>query len=132
MSVKPMRFEDAALLVLDQTLLPAEERWLRCTSAVEVADAINRLAVRGAPAIGLAAAYGLAVEAARGGDVRAAAELLAAPRPTAVNRRGAGGRALGRGPDPAALLGFAESLAAAQLDQDLAIARHGAELVGQG
>jgi methylthioribose-1-phosphate isomerase len=131
-SVKPLRYEDGTLLVLDQTLLPAEERWLRCSTAGEVADAIKRLAVRGAPAIGLAAAYGLAVEAARGGDVRAAGELLAATRPTAVNLRWAIDRALVHGTDPAALLGFAESLAAAQLEQDRAIARHGAELVGQG
>src|SRR3954451_404830 len=116
MSVKPMRFEDAALLVLDQTLLPGEERWLRCSSAAEVAEAINRLAVRGAPAIGLAAAYGLAVEAARGGDVQAAAKMLAATRPTAVNLRWAIDRALERGGGAAELLELAESLAAAQLE----------------
>src|SRR3954463_6977635 len=109
MSVKPMRFEDAALLVLDQTLLPGEERWLRCSSAAEVADAINRLAVRGAPAIGLAAAYGLAVEAERGGDVGSGAELLAATRPTAVNLRWAIDRALERGTDADALREFADS-----------------------
>src|SRR3954470_23184871 len=132
MSVKPLRYEDGALLVLDQTLLPAEERWLRCTSAVEGVDAINRLAVRGAPAIGLAAAYGLAVEAARGGDVRAAAELLAGTRPTAVNLRWAIDRALERGTGAADLLAFAESLERAQLEQDRAIAHHGASLVGAG
>src|SRR3954453_20982973 len=130
MSVKPMRFEDAALLVLDQTLLPGEERWLRCSSAAEVGEAINRLAVRGAPAIGLAAAYALAVEAACGGDVRAAAELLAATRPTAVNLRWAIDRALVQGTDADALREFADSLAARQLEQDRAIARHGAELLG--
>jgi methylthioribose-1-phosphate isomerase len=131
-SVKPLRYEDGTLLVLDQTLLPAEERWLRCSTAGEVADAINRLAVRGAPAIGLAAAYGLAVEAANGSDVRQAAALLAATRPTAVNLRWAIDRALEHGTDPAALLGFAESLAVAQLEQDRAIARHGAALVAHG
>src|SRR5215212_1825384 len=103
MSVKPLRYEDGALLVLDQTLLPGEERWVRCSSAGEVGEAIKRLAVRGAPAIGLAAAYGLAVEAARGGDVRAAAELLGATRPTAVNLRWAIDRALEQGVDAAAL-----------------------------
>ena len=132
MTVRPLRFEDGALLVLDQTLLPDEERWLRCSSAADVADAINRLAVRGAPAIGLAAAYGLALEARRGGDVATAAELLAATRPTAVNLRWAIERALDRGTGAEALLEFAESLAADQLEQDRAIARHGAELIGRG
>src|SRR3954452_1203852 len=129
-TVKPLRLdEDGALLLLDQTLLPGEERWLRCTSAAEVADAIERLAVRGAPAIGLAAAYGLAVEAARGGDVRAAAAVLAATPPTAVNLRWALDRALERGSTAADLLAFAHELAAAQLEQDEAIARHGSTLV---
>src|SRR3954452_2173228 len=90
-TVKPLRLdEDGALLLLDQTLLPGEERWLRCESAAEAADAIRRLAVRGAPAIGLAAAYGVALE----DDREAAAELLGATRPTAVNLRWALDRAL--------------------------------------
>ncbi|MEA2429332.1 MAG: methylthioribose-phosphate isomerase [Thermoleophilaceae bacterium] len=97
-----------------------------------MADAIRRLAVRGAPAIGLAAAYGLAVEAGRGGDVRAAAELLASTRPTAVNLRWALDRALAGSHDAEALVAFAESLAAEQLEQDLAIARHGAALIAPG
>jgi len=79
--VRPLRFEDGALLVLDQRRLPAEERWLRCERPEQVADAIRTLAVRGAPAIGLAAAYGLALA----DDFEPAAELLRATRPTAVN-----------------------------------------------
>ncbi len=114
--------------MLDQTALPAEERWLRCECAADVADAIRRLAVRGAPAIGLAAAYGIALEARRGGDVEAAAELLAATRPTAVNLRWALDRALAAA-DP---LAFAEALASAQLEQDRAMARHGAALIPPG
>jgi methylthioribose-1-phosphate isomerase len=80
-SIEPLRFEDGALLVLDQRLLPARESWVRCESPAEVADCIRTLAVRGAPAIGIAAAYGLALA----DDRRAAAELLRATRPTAVN-----------------------------------------------
>jgi methylthioribose-1-phosphate isomerase len=79
--VEPLRFEDGALLVLDQRLLPAEERWLRCERPAEVAECITTLAVRGAPAIGIAAAYGIALA----DDPTAAAELLGATRPTAVN-----------------------------------------------
>jgi methylthioribose-1-phosphate isomerase len=77
-----LRFEDGALLVLDQRRLPAEETWLSCESPEQVAEAIRSLAVRGAPAIGLAAAYGMALA---GADRRAAAEALRAARPTAVN-----------------------------------------------
>jgi methylthioribose-1-phosphate isomerase len=77
----PLRFEDGALLVLDQRRLPAEEVWLTCGSPEQVAEAIRSLAVRGAPAIGLAAAYGMALA----GDRPAAAEALRTARPTAVN-----------------------------------------------
>jgi methylthioribose-1-phosphate isomerase len=128
-TVKPLRFEGGALLVLDQTLLPRVERWLTCNSAAEVADAIRRLAVRGAPAIGLAAAYGMALEARAGRDLSAAAELLGGTRPTAVNLRWALDRALAHDGD---LLDFAESLAAAQLEQDRAMAAHGADLIAPG
>ena len=80
-TVEPLRFEDGALFVLDQRALPDEERWIRCETAEQVADCIRTLAVRGAPAIGLAAAYGLALAEDRDG----AAELLRSTRPTAVN-----------------------------------------------
>ncbi len=82
-----VRLEDDAVVVLDQRRLPAEEVELRCTTAAEVAEAIRTLAVRGAPAIGVAAAYGLALAAERGEDVDAACETLATSRPTAVNLR---------------------------------------------
>jgi methylthioribose-1-phosphate isomerase len=73
--------------VLDQRRLPGEVVERRCRTAAEVADAIATLAVRGAPAIGIAAAYGLALAAARGEDLGAAYDTLAAARPTAVNLR---------------------------------------------
>jgi methylthioribose-1-phosphate isomerase len=82
MIVQPLRFEDGALLVLDQRALPGEERWIRCRSPAQVADCIRTLAVRGAPAIGIAAAYGMALA---GGELAAAGELLRSARPTAVN-----------------------------------------------
>ncbi len=80
-----VRLEGNAVVVLDQRRLPAEEVELWCVSAAEVADAIRTLAVRGAPAIGVAAAYGLALAAARGEDLDRAYDVLAASRPTAVN-----------------------------------------------
>jgi methylthioribose-1-phosphate isomerase len=81
-TVEPLRFEDGALLVLDQRALPGEERWIRCESPAEVAECIRTLAVRGAPAIGIAAAYGMALA---DGGLEAAGELLRSARPTAVN-----------------------------------------------
>jgi methylthioribose-1-phosphate isomerase len=80
--VQPLRFEDGALLVLDQRALPREERWIRCESPAQVAECIRTLAVRGAPAIGIAAAYGMALA---GDDPGRAAEQLRSARPTAVN-----------------------------------------------
>jgi methylthioribose-1-phosphate isomerase len=73
------------VVVLDQRRLPAEEVELRCATAAEVAEAIRTLAVRGAPAIGIAAAYGYALAAARGDDLEEAYRVLASSRPTAVN-----------------------------------------------
>jgi methylthioribose-1-phosphate isomerase len=89
-----------------------------------VADAIKRLAVRGAPAIGLAAAYALALEP----DPVAAAELLRSARPTAVNLSWAIDHALEAHDRGESLVDHANALAAAQLEQDLSIARHAAEL----
>ncbi len=77
--------EGPVLVLLDQTRLPAEEVELVCTDASALVEAIRSLAVRGAPLLGIAGAYGVALAAARGFDVDAAAESLAGARPTAVN-----------------------------------------------
>ena len=74
-------------MILDQCRLPDEEVELRCRSAAEVANAIRTLAIRGAPAIGVAAAYGFALAAALGEDLDSAYEDLGSARPTAVNLR---------------------------------------------
>lgn len=91
--VQAIEWRDGALYLLDQRLLPHRQTWLRYDSAAAVADAIRDMVVRGAPAIGIAAAYGLVLAArARlraGGDWRAALEAdfarLEQSRPTAVN-----------------------------------------------
>jgi methylthioribose-1-phosphate isomerase len=80
-----VRLEDDRVVLLDQRRLPAEEVELECHSAAEVADAIRTLAIRGAPAIGIAAAYGYALAAAQGEDLVAAERVLRESRPTAVN-----------------------------------------------
>ena len=72
-------------MVLDQRRLPDKEVELVCTSVGDVADAISSLAVRGAPAIGVAAAYGYALAAEQGDDLDEADAVLRASRPTAVN-----------------------------------------------
>ena len=74
-----------AVVLLDQRRLPDEVVEVRCGTAVEVADAIRTMVVRGAPAIGVAAAYGMALAALRGDDLADAERVLAASRPTAVN-----------------------------------------------
>jgi methylthioribose-1-phosphate isomerase len=85
MSVEPIRWQDNELQLLDQRKLPREVVWVRCRDAHEVAAAIRDMVVRGAPAIGVAAAFGIALAALRGDDLRAAAEELRSARPTAVN-----------------------------------------------
>jgi methylthioribose-1-phosphate isomerase len=82
-----VRIDEAvpAVVVLDQRRLPDEVVELACRTVPELAEAIRTLAVRGAPAIGGAAAYGMALAARRGDDLHEAEATLAASRPTAVN-----------------------------------------------
>jgi len=82
-----VRLEEGAVVLLDQRRLPDEEIELLCSTSGEVAEAIRALAVRGAPAIGIAAAYGVALAAKTGEDLEMACQMLAAARPTAVNLR---------------------------------------------
>jgi methylthioribose-1-phosphate isomerase len=126
--ITPMRWHDGALLVLDQRLLPAEERWLRCETADQVAECIRSLAVRGAPAIGLAAAYAMALAARAGADPEETSRVLRGTRPTAVNLGWAIDRSL-KADDP---LGFAEDLHCAQLEADRRLARLGAACFAPG
>lgn len=83
-SVRPVLWRDGAVVLLDQRRLPGEVVHLTCRRADEVAEAIRAMVVRGAPAIGIAAAYGV-VLAADDLDPAAALDRLAAARPTAVN-----------------------------------------------
>jgi methylthioribose-1-phosphate isomerase len=121
-AVEPLRFEGGALLVLDQRALPEAERWIRCETVEQVADCIRGMAVRGAPAIGLAAAYGLVLAE----DREAAAELLRSTRPTAVNLAWA----LEQCRDAADPLEAARRLHREQDEADRRLAALGAELFG--
>ena len=79
--MKAIEFKDGEIIILDQSLLPHEEKRVHCRTVEEVADAIKTMKVRGAPAIGVAAAYGMAIAE----DMKKAAEILKAARPTAVD-----------------------------------------------
>jgi methylthioribose-1-phosphate isomerase len=97
-NIPALRWLDApagpAIELLDQTRLPAQESVVRCTDVAALVDAIQRLVVRGAPLLGVAGAYGVALAAMRGDDVPAAAAAIAGARPTAVNLGWGAGRAL--------------------------------------
>jgi methylthioribose-1-phosphate isomerase len=146
-SVHPWSYETGRLRLLDQRRLPHEEVWVECESAVQTAEAIRSLAVRGAPLIGVIAAFGLCAEARRVASrspedldvaLSLAAERLATARPTAVNLRravermrrcaeaGAGGRVVER-------IHSLEMEAARIAEEDrlacLAIGRFGAEWI---
>jgi methylthioribose-1-phosphate isomerase len=135
-----------AIQLLDQTRLPAVEAVLTCTDVPQLVDAIRRLVVRGAPLLGVAAAYGVALAAARGDDVPKAAAAIAGARPTAVNLSRGAHQALaawrtalaGKQPVPAgvaaaqAALAEAEAIAAADAAASAAMAAHGLELVPPG
>jgi methylthioribose-1-phosphate isomerase len=147
-----LRYERGTLVLLDQRLLPGERRELRCTTAAETAEAIRSMAVRGAPAIGVAAAHGVAVAARAaaeaGGDpaaVRGAAEdacaLLETARPTAINLAGAVHRmrravmrdaGLATGAEVAAALeAEAAALESFEVEACTAMGRYGADLLGE-
>jgi methylthioribose-1-phosphate isomerase len=123
-----VRLEDDRVVLLDQRRLPDEEVELECRSAAEVAEAIRTLAVRGAPAIGIAAAYGYALAARNGEDLERAAHLLASSRPTAVNLTWALAE-VSAAPDPAER---ARRLHEEELDRCRRMAAHAASLFAPG
>ncbi|MFG2676648.1 S-methyl-5-thioribose-1-phosphate isomerase [Streptomyces sp. NPDC048445] len=134
--------EGPAVVLLDQTRLPAEEAELVCADVPALVEAIRALAVRGAPLLGIAGAYGVALAAVRGQDVAAAAGLLEQARPTAVNlgygvrRTAAVYRAAvekGAGPEQAAAQALAEARALHREDAEASgrMARFGLALLDE-
>ena len=124
-----VRYEEGGpkVVLLDQRRLPDEEVELECGTVAELVTAIRELAIRGAPAIGVAAAYGLALAAERGEDLDAAAAALAEARPTAVNLAWALGE-MRDDPTPA----HARRLHEEEVERCRAMAAHAAELFGPG
>jgi len=132
-AIRAVEWRDAGYLrLLDQRRLPAEETYLTCRHVAEVAEAIGAMVVRGAPAIGIAAAYGC-VLAARDGELAAGMDQLAAARPTAVNLA----RALERmaataSGDPDRLLREAAAIHDEDVAANHALGRAGAGLIEPG
>ncbi len=125
-----MEWAGDRLRMLDQRVLPGQERWLELRDADEVAGAIRDMAVRGAPAIGIAAAYGMALAAGRGDDLAQAKAILAASRPTAVNLFWALERLAALPAER--ILEEAQAIEREDLAMNLAIGEHGAALVPEG
>ena len=125
--VRAVQWRGDHLRLLDQRLLPQDEQWIDCRDASAVTRAIRDLAVRGAPAIGIAAAWGVVLAAQQGAAPDGALAMLSAARPTAVNLMWALDRMKARmagGVDAQAL----EREAQAIQDEDLAANRHMGEL----
>ena len=150
MKVETLRWREGRLELIDQRRLPLEFEYVACADAVQTANAIRDMVVRGAPAIGCTAAYGVALEAQRyAGAARAqfdaalnqSFQVLGASRPTAVNLFWAIGRmrqchAQTRdGPVQAAaraLLELARQIHSDDIEINRAIGRHGAPLIADG
>ena len=148
--MRPVIWKDDKVHMIDQRVLPTEEVWLEYEDAAGVADAIVTMVVRGAPAIGISAAYGLALEGLRHkGSVdqmlsvlRTSAAQLDATRPTAINLKWALDRMLGVAERLAAsgslanlqsgLVAEAQAIAAEDEAMCKSIGDHGAELFRQG
>ena len=146
--MRSVEWHDDKVQMIDQRLLPAEFRLVEYENYCEVAQAIRTMVIRGAPAIGAAAAFGMAL-AAQGSqasdlegllaDLRAAAEVLRAARPTAVNLSWAITRLLRRAEAesdhaaiPDALLAEAQALANEDVEINRRMGKHGAALIRDG
>jgi methylthioribose-1-phosphate isomerase len=126
-SIRAVQWQGNHLRLLDQRLLPSEERWIDCRTTAQVTQAIRDLAVRGAPAIGIAAAWGVAIAAQQHAPLEPVLASLRAARPTAVNLMWALDRmkkCIAAGADAAALVREAQAIQ----DEDLAANRHMGEL----
>jgi len=151
----PLRWQDGVLHLIDQLRLPGDETWIACTTADEVHRAVRDMVVRGAPAIGCAAAYGVAIAAreiardkpgatrdAMLGDLKPVLDHLATARPTAVNLFWALDemrRAVEKADDQATASDLADALEKRARDihsEDIAmcqrIGKHGADLIPDG
>jgi methylthioribose-1-phosphate isomerase len=126
--MKTMFWEDNQLVLIDQTKLPHELVYYHCKTYKDVIHAIKTMKVRGAPAIGVAAAFGMALAELEGIDLENAGEEIKAARPTAVNLFWAVDRVLKS--DNA--LEEALKMYDEDIETNKAIGKHGAEVVDDG
>lgn len=145
--IETIQWTDAGVVMIDQTRLPREERYVTCSTYEEVAEAIRTMVIRGAPAIGVAAAMGVALGVLRAGEEGLDAEFericatLAGTRPTAVNlfwaidrmkRRFAEWRGLGLETLKRKMVEEAKQVRLEDIAINEAIGRHGAALIPDG
>jgi S-methyl-5-thioribose-1-phosphate isomerase len=122
--------DDPAVVIIDQTALPQREVYLRLTSVPELVAAVQRLAVRGAPALGVAGALGVALAARTSSDVAADVATLRSARPTAVNLAWGVDRVAARLPEgPDAVLAEALAVRDEDIASSVSMGRYGADLV---
>ena len=123
-----MYWENNLLYLLDQTILPYEEEYLVCGTYQDVITAIKTMVVRGAPAIGVAAAFGMALASLDGEDLEKAATEMKNARPTAVNLSWAVNRVMAaHNPVDEAILMYEEDR-----ETNRRIGKHGATLIRDG
>ncbi|MEO8033006.1 MAG: S-methyl-5-thioribose-1-phosphate isomerase [Acidobacteriota bacterium] len=135
--MQPIRWRGDALELLDQRLLPRAVVWVTCRNATEVAAAIRDMVVRGAPAIGVTAAFGIALAALNGDSLTQAGAELRASRPTAVNLDWAVARMMKRLVDiegdsfcASEAVEEAEAIMREDIEANRRIGRNGAVLLG--
>jgi methylthioribose-1-phosphate isomerase len=134
-SIRAVQWQGDRLRLLDQRRLPFAEAWIDCRDANEVSAAIRDLVVRGAPAIGIAAAWGVVLAAQRGDDLAAASAGLRAARPTAVNLMAAldrMGARVAAGADATALAREAQVIQDEDLAANRAMGAMGAAMIDAG
>jgi methylthioribose-1-phosphate isomerase len=133
---RPLAFQgdgrSGHLSLIDQRILPAKEAWVECTTVAQVCAAIKDMTVRGAPAIGLAAAYGMVIASRAPATLRQSAAALKATRPTAVNLAWAVDELLKVDGGPDALLAKARALHDADVEGNRAMGRAGAARLKDG
>ena len=125
-------WSDEGVRFIDQRELPARLTVGVARTVEEVARAIETMAVRGAPLIGIVAAYGLALAVRTGVAIDAGYARLAATRPTAINLWRGLDAVRAAAPDPAAMLAAARAFDQAEVASAAAIGTHGLTLFGQG
>ncbi|WP_407378773.1 S-methyl-5-thioribose-1-phosphate isomerase [Methanobrevibacter sp.] len=126
--MRTIEWEDNKLKLIDQTKLPDELTYVYCENYQEVIVAIKDMIVRGAPAIGVAAGFGMALAYLNGDDLEKAADEIKAARPTAINLFWAVDRVL-NSDDPLqeALIMYQEDI-----DTNMAIGKYGSEVIDDG